>query len=103
MGKWPEWFRLWQQSFYHSKRWIALRDEKRIEARHRCAECGELIKGKGIVDHIEEITPDNYMDESITLNKANTRYICFECHNTKTFASSSTNFELNQRKEVNLF
>lgn len=48
--------------------------------------CEHCKKKKGyIVDHIEEITPENINDVNITLNHENLQYLCLECHNTKTF------------------
>lgn len=84
----PEWFRQWQTKFYNSKEWISLRDEVRLEKRMRSDHSGKLILGKSIVDHIIEITPDNYMDENITLNKNNLQLLSIEEHNRKTFAES---------------
>jgi hypothetical protein len=40
-----------------------------------------------IVDHIEEITPDNINDTSITLSWSNLQYLCHGCHNIKTFGN----------------
>jgi len=102
MNKYPEWFRSWQMKFYKSKKWIELRDEIRDDAKMRCSECHKIIKGKSIVDHIIEITPNNYIDESITLSKDNLRLLCLNCHNTKTFATRFE-FEPHTERKINLF
>ena len=100
--KHPEWFRKWQIKFYNSKPWKTLRQEIRNEKKMRCDMCHRLIKGKSICDHRIEVTPDNYQDESITLNKDNIDLLHIECHNTKTFGSP-INYNVEERKEVNLF
>ena len=100
--KHPEWFRKWQMKFYNSKQWRTLRNEIRNDKRMRCDNCHKLIKGKSICDHRIEVSPENYQDESITLNKRNIDLLCIECHNTKTF-SSPINYDVEERKEVNLF
>jgi len=102
VSKHSDWFRLWQGKFYKSKEWIAIRDEVRDNAKMRCSICHKLIKGKSIVDHIIEITTDNYTDDTITLNKDNLRLLCLDCHNAKTF-SSKINFEPNTERRINLF
>lgn len=38
-----------------------------------------------IVDHKEELTPDNINDPYITLHYRNFQYLCLACHNTKHF------------------
>ncbi|EGE53902.1 HNH endonuclease signature motif containing protein [Streptococcus parauberis] len=100
--KHPDWFRQWQIKFYNNKKvWHPLRNKIRNDRRMRCDMCGKLIKGKSIVDHIIEITPQNYMDESITLNEDNLQLLCFKCHQTKTFGDKK-NFNLDNRS-IDLF
>lgn len=100
--KWGKEFRAWQQKFYRSKDWIKLRNHVRNTNGMRCNKCGKLIKGKSIVDHIEEVTPDNKNDTSITLNESNLQLLCLACHNSKTFAHQ-IDYELKNRNDVNLF
>lgn len=100
--KWNKDFRAWQGKFYNSKEWKRLRNEVRIEKGMRCDMCGKIIRGKSIVDHIEEITPFNKNDTSITLNKNNLQLLCLDCHNKKTF-EYIPDFDLKKRKDVNLF
>ena len=108
--KWNDEFIQWQQRFYNSAKWIKLRNEVREEREMRCAMCGRLIRGRPIVDHIKEITPDNKEDESITLNKGNLQLLCLDCHNVKTFKGrlryytiEEDDFDLKKRKDINLF
>jgi 5-methylcytosine-specific restriction endonuclease McrA len=101
-AKYGQEFRAWQQRFYNSKTWKELRHEVRRENRMICSCCHKLIRGKSIVDHIKEITPDNKDDENITLYKGNLQLLCIECHNNKTF-SEPMDFELKRRGNVNLF
>lgn len=75
------------RKFYKSKAWQKCRasfiGKRRSIDGGLCEHCG---KRQGyIVDHIEEINPDNINDLSITLNHNNLQYLCLECHNTKTF------------------
>lgn len=102
MNKHDKAFRAWQLKFYNSKAWRELRNEVREEKGMRCDMCGKLIRGKSIVDHIEEITPKNKDDESITLNKDNLQLLCLKCHNSKTFEYIPS-LDLEKRKDVNLF
>lgn len=64
---------------------------------------GTLITGKAVVDHIIEITPENYQDESITLNPDNLQLLSFAEHNRKTFGDlprdSVSNYNINKRKD----
>lgn len=97
----PEWFEQWQDKFYHSKEWKALRNEVRNEMGMRCELCHKLIRGRSICDHIEEITPRNYQDVGITLGRKNIQLLCIECHNNKTF-SEVMKFEPDNDRNVNL-
>jgi 5-methylcytosine-specific restriction endonuclease McrA len=99
----PGWFRAWQKQFYNSLRWTRLRDEVRVDGRMRCACCGHLIRGKSIVDHISEITPDNYDDENVTLNRDNLQLLCLACHNSKATREINFDFDMDLRKDINLF
>lgn len=75
------------KKFYNSKQWKKCRQSfisYRITVDGgMCQHCKDKLGY--IVDHIEEITPDNINDPSITLNHDNFQYLCLECHNTKTF------------------
>jgi len=75
------------KKFYNSKEWIKAR-KSFISLRvsidgGMCQECRKALGY--IVDHVEEITPDNIHDHNITLNQDNYRYLCLVCHNRKTF------------------
>lgn len=100
-GKYPEWFRTWQKRFYSSKQWRNLREQIMIDRRMISDHSGQLINGKAVLDHKIEITPDNYMDENITLNPENLQLLTFEEHNRKTFGSlkrdSVSDFNLEKR------
>lgn len=48
-----------------------------------CQKCKDALGY--IVDHIEELTPDNINNPTITLSFDNFQYLCLKCHNTKTF------------------
>lgn len=100
--KHPEWFRKRQKKFYNSSEWKKVRDYIRNKYKMRCYKCNKLITGISIVDHIIEISPDNYEDENITLNGDNLQLLCLKCHNTKTFGKP-LEFDLDEREDVNLF
>jgi len=95
-------FKKWQDKFYHSARWIELRNLIRNRDRMRCRVCGKLIRGTSIVDHVTEITKDNCKDESITMNPDNLQLLCIDCHNSKTFGKR-INYSIDGRGDVNLF
>lgn len=100
--KWNKEFREWQRTFYQSKQWKQTREQIRNNKKMRCDNCHKLIKGKSIVDHIKEITPENKEDYNIILNINNLQLLCLKCHNSKTFAEP-VNFDLDKRKDINLF
>lgn len=106
-GKQAGEFRNKQIKFYRSAEWKRLREEVRKANKMRCAVCRKLILGKSIVDHIQEITPENIDDPNITLNINNLRLMCQPCHNKRTFKgvskSKPLDFELTNRKDINLF
>lgn len=70
------------KKFYRSKQWLKCRESYISTVFGMCEHCGEAGY---ICDHIEEITPDNINDPSITLNHENLQYLCLSCHNRKTF------------------
>jgi hypothetical protein len=44
-----------------------------------------------IVDHIEELSPENINDPNITLHWHNLQYLGLKCHNIKTFGKREEN------------
>lgn len=75
-------------TFYKSKAWIDFRsyyiaERIRQDKGSRCDYCGEWIDKSDDVTlhHIEELTPDNYMDHSISLNPENIKQVHSGCHN----------------------
>lgn len=72
------------KKFYNSKAWQDCRGSYISKVHGLCEHCKDITPGY-IVDHIEEITPDNIGDPEITLNHENLQYLCLPCHNTKTF------------------
>ena len=67
----------WAKRFYNSKLWL----EARRQALHRddytCHDCGGRATE---VHHINELTPDNINDYSISLSLNNLQSLCYECH-----------------------
>ncbi len=85
--------REFSKSFYNSPAW---RKVRKSFISHRasidggmCEMCHE-VPGF-IVDHIEELTPENINDTSMTLSWSNLQYLCLVCHNKKTFGSKEEN------------
>lgn len=73
----------WAKKFYNSKEWRALRERLVVEAKFRCAHCGEdyLKDSTQLVGHhIKELTPANVNDANVALNPANIEIICRRCH-----------------------
>lgn len=73
--------------FYNSKQWINCR-KSFISYRitidgGACQHCKDKLGY--IVDHIEELTPDNINNPEITLSYNNFQFLCLDCHNKKTF------------------
>jgi 5-methylcytosine-specific restriction protein A len=70
------------KKFYKTKAWQKCRSSYIAKVFGICEHC----EGPGyIVDHIEEIKPENINDPDITLNHDNLQYLCLSCHNKKTF------------------
>ena len=79
----------WAKKFYKSRVWLKTRASY---ISHRisidggmCEHCKEELGY--IVDHIEELTPENINDPYIALSHDNFQYLCTPCHNKKTFGS----------------
>lgn len=94
------------KKFYKSKAWQDCRasfiGERRSIDGGLCEHCRKKIGH--IVDHIEEISPDNINDVNITLNHKNLQYLCLNCHNTKTFSKhKNTRKNLYFDEEGNIF
>lgn len=70
------------KAFYSSKAWQECREEYARSKRYLCEDClarGIITVGE-IVHHINEITPENINDASVTLNFDNLRMVCRKCH-----------------------
>lgn len=79
------------RAFYDSPAWRKCR-KSYISKRQSidggmCEHCKQEIGY--IVDHIEELTPDNINDPYITLNHENLQFLCLPCHNTKHFGKDT--------------
>lgn len=78
-------YRRWKHNFYNSKDWKLISKQRTRIDNYKCRHCGRnlMFKGKREVDHIVEITIDNYFDRNITHNINNTRLLCTKCHNKR--------------------
>ena len=70
-------------NFYKSKRWTDFRRNIILERGLECEECGEVIlNSKELhLHHIKELTKENYLDVTISLNPNNVKILCHKCHN----------------------
>lgn len=68
--------------FYQSKAWEKCRRAYIKSVGGLCEKCKSMgIYSAGvIVHHIEPLTEENYMDESISLNPDNLMLLCRSCH-----------------------
>lgn len=77
------------KKFYKSKAWQKCRASfisSRVSVDGAmCQHCKN--KPGYIVDHIEEISPLNINDPTITLSHDNLQFLCLSCHNTKHFGN----------------
>jgi len=76
----------WAKAFYNSKPWLRCRgsyiaDRILIDG-GLCENCRE--EPGYIVDHINELTPQNIKNPNVALNHCNLQYLCKKCHDIKT-------------------
>ena len=78
---------------YKSKRWQALRKEKKMHDPfcERCKVKG-IYEPARIVHHKEYITLENYLDDSVFFNIENLESLCQECHNKEHFRDKEEYF-----------
>lgn len=95
MGGGAIWLVPFAKKFYDSKTWKKCRQSF---INHRitidggmCEHCKDKLGY--IVDHKEELTPENINDPDVTLNHRNFQYLCLECHNKKTFGKEEVKKE----------
>ncbi len=71
------------KKFYLSKEWIELRRNLIIERGPICQRCKTIYTdtSKLIGHHTIELTPENVINPSISLNKELIEIICHDCHN----------------------
>ena len=82
------------RKFYDSPAW---RKVRKSYIAHRMTIDGGLCemchdKPGYIVDHIEELTPENINDQMITMHYRNFQYLCQACHNRKTFGKEEDRY-----------
>lgn len=70
------------RSFYKSKAWQRVRENVMQRDGRLCVDClkAGIYRPAEEVHHIEELTPENINDPSISLNMANLVSLCRECH-----------------------
>lgn len=73
------------KQFYNSKAWKNCRASfisERINIDGAvCQSCKSYLGY--IVDHKQELTPENINDPDVALSHSNLQYLCLECHNKK--------------------
>jgi hypothetical protein len=69
-------------SFYASERWGKFRAQLIAKRGNKCEKCGKIIaKSIDIIGHHEiELTPENCLDTTISLNPSLVKLICRSCH-----------------------
>lgn len=72
----------WATEFYSSTAWKKCRSQYLQQVGGLCEDCLErgIYTPAEIVHHITPLTPENIGDPSISLNPANLRAVCRECH-----------------------
>lgn len=70
------------KAFYKSAAWKHCRDTYAKSKGGLCEDCMErgLITAGEEVHHVIELTPENIADPGVTLNWANLRLLCHDCH-----------------------
>ena len=70
------------QSFYGSIAWKRTRDAYRQTVGGLCEDCKErgIIRAGDVVHHVIPLSAANINSEAVTLNFANLRLLCDECH-----------------------
>lgn len=70
------------RSFYLSQAWIQTRKAYVKSVGGLCEDClaRGIVRAGEIVHHITPLTPENINDTSITLDPANLRLVCRDCH-----------------------
>ena len=70
------------ERFYKSKAWQRNRDAYADSVHGLCEDCldlGEIVPGE-IVHHLEELTPENINDPTVTMAWSNLRLVCRDHH-----------------------
>lgn len=72
----------WATEFYSSTAWKKCRSQYLHQVGGLCEDC--LARGvytpAEVVHHITELTPQNINNPAVSLNPANLRAVCRECH-----------------------
>jgi hypothetical protein len=74
------------KAFYNSDKWLSFRNVIIAERGPICETCGKVIANPKDceVDHYPtELTPENVSDANISLNPANVKVRCHDCHNIR--------------------
>lgn len=78
----------YRDKFYKTAKWTKKRNEIRKRDDMKCQypthEGNRLILGRCIVDHIIELTDENWVNDKIAYGDDNLQLLCIECHNKKT-------------------
>ena len=70
------------QAFYNTPAWRRTREAYRQSVGGLCEDCKDkgIIRAGDCVHHVIPLSPTNLSNENITLNWANLRLLCDECH-----------------------
>ena len=91
-----------RSQFYQTKAWKQVRRNIWLKQYCLCNRCHKPVyvdgiseyipeerRTKGIVHHIEYLSDDNYLDDSIALNEDNLEGLCIDCHNKEHFKNNT--------------
>lgn len=89
------------QSFYHSRAWKACRHSY-LQLHPFCEDC--LQRGIYIpaehVHHMIWLTDENYLDPAVSLNHANLRALCIDCHNRQHAAEKQRRWKVDESGKI---
>lgn len=86
------------RSFYKSAAWQACRSSYWRQKGGLCEDCLErgIITTGAEVHHVIELTPDNIGNPAVTLNHANLRLLCHDCHMRRHKSATAKRYKIDQ-------
>lgn len=90
--------REFSRQFYNSAAWQACRSSYWRQKGGLCEDCLErgIITTGAEVHHVIELTPDNIGNPAVTLNHANLRLLCHDCHMRRHKSATAKRYKIDQ-------